>query len=86
VGSFPLHVWDISHKIASMDTQTELIAEIEAFVSRTGLAETTLGGRAVKDSRFVSRLREGRNVGIKSVESLRAFMREYRAAHRGEAA
>ena len=60
-----------------MDTRTELITEIEAFVLRTGLAETTLGGRAVKDSRFVSRLRAGLGVELKSIERVRAFMREY---------
>jgi hypothetical protein len=69
-----------------MDTRTELITEIEAFVSRTGLAETTLGGRAVKDSRFVSRLRAGRDVTINSVERMRAFMRSYTVSHSNEAA
>jgi hypothetical protein len=37
-----------------------LLPRIEAFCAKAGMAETTLGSLAVKDSRFVARLREGR--------------------------
>lgn len=60
----------------SMD-YTSLIAEIEAFVASTGLAETTIGGRAVKDSRFVARLRAGKAVTYRNVERLKEFMHCY---------
>lgn len=54
-----------------------LIEEIEAFALWSGLSESTIGGRAVKDSRFVSRLRSGKAVTMNNVERIRQFMREY---------
>lgn len=68
--------------------QDPLLAEIEAFVAETGLAETTLGGRAVKDSRFVARIRAGKAVTYQNVQRLKEFMREHRRPlpHAGEAA
>ena len=40
-----------------------LIAEIEQFLERTGVAETTFGRRAVNDPRLVGDLRRGRCPG-----------------------
>lgn len=85
-------MWDVSGKYpianvgripyhAPMDRE-KLISEIEAFAEATGLAESTIGGRAVKDSRFVSRLRDGKAVTFQNVERLRDFMRGYRATRR----
>jgi hypothetical protein len=65
-----------------MGIRESFLQEIDAFVTETGLAETTLGGRAVKDSRFVARVREGRGVSLESIERVREFMQDYRAEAR----
>ena len=40
-----------------------LLEDIERYLARTGLAETTFGRRAVKDPRLVGDLRRGRRPG-----------------------
>lgn len=40
-----------------------LLVEIETYLRRTGLAETTFGRRAVNDPRLVGDLRRGRMPG-----------------------
>jgi hypothetical protein len=40
-----------------------LIVDIESYLHRTGIAETTFGRRAVNDPRLVGDLRRGRRPG-----------------------
>jgi hypothetical protein len=64
-----------------MSIQSELLAEIESFLtSRRDMAETTFGKLAVNDGKLVSRLRNGRNVTVATIERTRDFLREQRAA------
>lgn len=42
-----------------------LLAEIDRYLRRTGIAETTFGRRAVNDPRLVGDLRRGRVPGPK---------------------
>ncbi|MBZ0217736.1 MAG: hypothetical protein K8F25_14355, partial [Fimbriimonadaceae bacterium] len=51
-----------------------LVAEIEQFCRRTGIAESTFGKRAVNDGKFVGRLREGKRVTTATVVRVRNFM------------
>jgi hypothetical protein len=61
------------------DFADQLLAEIEAFLAVTGMPETTLGRRAVRDGSFVTRLRETGNCTFKTAAAVRAFMRSARA-------
>ncbi len=57
-----------------MDIRSTVLSEIEAFIAEAQIAETTFGLRAVNDGKFVARLRQGDNVGIATIERVRAFM------------
>lgn len=58
-----------------MTTQSELLAEIEAFLAdRGGMAETTFGRLAVNDGKFVRRLREGANMTLATIDRVKVFM------------
>ena len=58
-----------------MDTQTQLLAEIEAFLTTRRIAETTFGKLAVNDGKFVSRLRQGANMELRTIDRVRNFIR-----------
>lgn len=59
-----------------MDSVDPIIAEIEDYCRRGGLAETTFGRQAVNDGKFVSRIRNGGGVTTRTVARVRAYMRE----------
>jgi hypothetical protein len=59
-----------------MDIRQTILDEIERFAAATGLAETSIGSLAVKDSRFVARLRGGHGVSVNSIEKLRQYLRD----------
>ena len=66
-----------------------LLAEIEAFLAETGIAETTFGQRAIRDWQLVERLRDGGDVTTRKAEVIRAFMASPEARQivpRGQAA
>jgi hypothetical protein len=65
-----------------MDFVDEVLTEVDAFVLATGLAETTLCSRALKDSRVTARIRAGKTVTIATITRLRSFMREELARRR----
>lgn len=57
-----------------MTTHTDLIAEIDAFLARTGMAETTFGRLAVNDGKFVGRIRSGGGLTLATLERVRTFI------------
>lgn len=59
----------------------EVLKEIAEYCAVAGIKETTLGSLAVKDSRFVNRIREGR-VTIQRIERARRWMEENPAKER----
>ena len=59
-----------------MTIQAELLEEIEAFVRAGGMAETTFGRLAVNDGNFVARLKLGSGITARTVERVRAHMRD----------
>lgn len=63
-----------------MDTQAQLLSEIEDFLSTRKMAETTFGRMAVNDGKFVSRLRSGANMTLATIERARMHIRTQRAA------
>jgi hypothetical protein len=66
--------------VLGMDTQAQLLAEIEDFLSTRKMAETTFGRMAVNDGKFVSRLRSGANMTLATIERARVHIKTQRAA------
>ena len=60
-----------------MNLTSDLLAEIESFLAESGMAASTFGQRAVRDWRFVERLRQGR-VTVTLVERAQAYMADWR--------
>lgn len=58
-----------------MDTQVQLLGEIEAFLKTRKIAETTFGRLAVNDGKFVGRLRSGANMTLQTVSRVREFLK-----------
>ena len=56
--------------------QGRLVAEIEDFCRRAGIAESTFGKQAVNDGKFVNRLRIGHSVTARTAEAVRKFIAE----------
>lgn len=78
-GLFPRMPWSM--------TTHELIEEIDAFLKRSGMTQSAFGLRALNDSHFVRRLREGKDVRLRTVARLRQFMRDFeRQQQKGKAA
>ena len=58
----------------SQSSADSLIAEIEAFCRRSGIAESTFGRQAVNDGKLCVRLRNGKDVTLETAARIRAFM------------
>lgn len=57
-----------------MSAQSDLLAEIEAFLPHRGIKETTFGLLAVNDGKFVPRLRSGANMTLATLAKARTFL------------
>jgi hypothetical protein len=53
---------------------SKLVQEIEAFLARAGMAETTFGRKAVNDGKLVPRLRAGGSVTLEKAAQIRRFV------------
>jgi TnpA family transposase len=73
-----------------METQAQLLSEIESFLSTRKMAETTFGRMAVNDGKFVSRLRNGANMTLATIDRARTYIKGQNVdsvqSHDGEAA
>lgn len=58
-----------------MSAQSDLLAEIEAFLPKRGIKETTFGLMAVNDGKFVQRLRGEANMTLATINRAREFIR-----------
>lgn len=61
-----------------MSTVVELLVEIEQFCREAEIAEATFGSRAVRDGKFVDRLRSGGGVTLRTAERVRAYIADER--------
>lgn len=61
-----------------MSLTAKLLADIEAFLAEADMAETTFGLRALRDGKFVSRLRSGAGITIKTLDRVNAYIAEER--------
>jgi hypothetical protein len=55
-------------------TRGNALSLIDGYLSRTGTASWSLGLAAVGSAKAISRLRQGSNVTLHTIESLEAFM------------
>lgn len=62
-----------------MTTRETILAEIEAFCRQQGMAESTFGRLAVNDGKFVDRLREGKNIGLNTVDRVSDYIAKQNA-------
>ncbi len=50
--------------MASESLRDIVLTKVDSYLTETGLPPTALGERAIRDSHFVKRLRERKNIGI----------------------
>src|SRR5262245_41173434 len=55
-------------------TAKTLLAEIEAYLARTGATATKFGLAAVNDGHLVANLRKGHSITLKTADKVRAYM------------
>jgi hypothetical protein len=60
-----------------MLTHQEFLAEIDAFLERTGMSPSALGRAAVNDPSFVRDIRSGRSPQLAIIARLDNFMRAH---------
>lgn len=53
---------------------SDLLKQIETYCAEHGIEETTFGFRAVNDGKFVSRLRSGKTIHLKTLNKVLAFL------------
>jgi hypothetical protein len=58
----------------SQSTADSLLAEIEAFCRRSGIAESTFGRQSVNDGKLCVRLRNGKDVTLETAAKIRGFI------------
>jgi hypothetical protein len=61
-----------------MTEREKLLAEIEAFLVKTGMGATRFGVEAKGEGPLLNRLRAGGGVGIDTAKKIRDFMRTYK--------
>jgi phosphopantothenoylcysteine decarboxylase/phosphopantothenate--cysteine ligase len=67
-------------------TAKSLLAEIEAFLARTGASPTKFGLAAVNDGHLVTNLRKGHSITLKTADKVRAYMQGSERQERQRAA
>lgn len=68
--------------MAPHPSMAALLKDIEIFLKKHPIKETTFGAYALKDGRFVERLRNGGRVWPETEEKVRGFMRDYKGPER----
>ena len=63
-----------------MDERRQLLAAIEDFCAREGMAPTAFGRKAMGDGRLVARLRNGRQVRAATLARVRQFLADHASA------
>lgn len=58
-----------------MDTNS-ILNQVDRYLIKTGMKESTLGRKALNDGKAITRLRAGRRMWPETVEKLTQFMRE----------
>jgi hypothetical protein len=59
-----------------MDSATALLAEIDAFLQRSGVTQTDFGKAVMNNSSFVRQLRTGGGVTLRTLDKVREFIQK----------
>ena len=59
----------------------ELIRELDAFLDRYGLADSTFSIRAINDSHLLERVRAGRPIRRSTILKIRKYIARYELDH-----
>ena len=51
-----------------------ILRQIDAYLAKTGMAETTLGRKALNDGKAIKQLRQGRRMWPETLTRLREFL------------
>ena len=62
---------------APLSTREALVAEVNAFLDRNGVAPTVFGVAALNDPKFVIGLRNGADVKTVTLDKVRLYMSKY---------
>lgn len=65
-----------------MTTNEKLIARIDAFLAKTGMAPTTFGRNACGDVNLVARLKGGASVRTPTYDKIMKYINEYKPGGR----
>ncbi len=68
--------------VTCMSSTKKLLADIEAFLAKTGMSETEFNRTAAPDHHFIRRLRSGKSCTLATADSVRLFMATYKARAR----
>lgn len=60
-----------------MSSRDKFLAEIEAFLERHSMAPGRLGIDAMRDNKFVSRMRSGEGCTLDTYDKVRKFMADF---------
>jgi hypothetical protein len=60
-----------------MSTHEQFLSEIEDFLTGESMRPTTFGLKAVNDAKFVTNLRNGADVTTRTMDRVRAFIRDH---------
>lgn len=63
-------------------SKSPLLSEIEAFLKRSKMAESTFGQKSIRQWRLVERLRDGGDVTTRKAAEIRAFIRAWKPPER----
>ena len=67
-----------------MITRHQIMHDVEAFLARTGMHQTTFGMRSVGDFKLVTRLRNGKDIMLSRLEKMYRFMAAYDASEKAK--
>lgn len=77
---FPLALSEKTVNLYFMSTREHLLAEIESFLTWSGMSPSEFGMRVAKDTSFVPRLRAGHDVRTATADRVFAFIRAHRTS------
>jgi hypothetical protein len=52
----------------------DILKDVDGFLEKTGMAESTLGRKALNDGKAITRLRAGKRMWPETIDKLREFM------------
>jgi hypothetical protein len=55
-------------------TNHDILKDVDGFLEKTGMAESTLGRKALNDGKAIARLRAGKRMWPETIDKLREFM------------